>query len=181
MPGRCKHLTRETEQSRKTVCWLARSLTLRCRGCCPHLLWCLLQGRLRPPQCLLLPCPRLLCPRVRGCLLPCDGLPSGFDGFPLFGVEWFRGMIHAVQNKLLKLTASPSGDYNKSFDKATQVLIQALDRKHRGTVTLDELCDLLQVQSPDEKNGVLWGVRRAKDTGILKKTTQRGVYSFSSK
>jgi len=73
-------------------------------------------------------------------------------------------------------SSSDSGDFLKAFDYAAQVLIRAQVNQGREYITLCELYNTLGADSKAERTSVRWGVRRAKDSGMVRKTARRGVY-----
>jgi hypothetical protein len=72
--------------------------------------------------------------------------------------------------------SSDSGDFLRAFDIASQVLIRSMVNQGREYITLCELYATLGAETKAEKTSVRWGVRRAKDAGMIKKTGRRSVY-----
>ena len=72
--------------------------------------------------------------------------------------------------------SSASGEFLRAFDLASQVRIRALVNQGREHITLCELYDFCGADTKAEQCSVRWGVRRAKDWGLIKKTSRRGVY-----
>lgn len=76
----------------------------------------------------------------------------------------------------LSFPTSASGDYCKIYDQAAFVLINSLVRQGRNFICLDELYHSLSAETGDQRNGVLWGVRRAKDKGLIASTKMQAYY-----
>ena len=79
---------------------------------------------------------------------------------------------------IVKFSTSQSGRYCKSYEKAANVLICALIRKGRRFICLDELYDILAVESDSEKNGIQWAICEAKQKGLIISTKTQGFYKI---
>jgi hypothetical protein len=76
----------------------------------------------------------------------------------------------------LSFPTSDSGRYCKSYERAADVLINALIRKGRRFIALDELYDIFSAESHYEKNGIQWAVCEAKEKGLISSTKTQGFY-----
>ena len=77
------------------------------------------------------------------------------------------------------VSTAPTGDqsrYTKVFDGAAQVIIAARVKDGDEYITLEYLYKTLGATTPEQKNGVQWGVRIAKNDKVITSTDTRGVY-----
>ena len=67
---------------------------------------------------------------------------------------------------------------SRAHDLATTALLEKvlLPLGHK-TIFLHDLYNIVRAHDPAEQTGVRWAVRRAKDKGLISKTTVRGVYA----
>jgi hypothetical protein len=82
----------------------------------------------------------------------------------------------ALSGNTISFPTSSSGDYCKSYNYAAFVLITSLISQGRKFICLDELYHKLSAKTDDQKNGVLWGVRDAKNKGLISKTETKAYY-----
>ena len=76
--------------------------------------------------------------------------------------------------------------YNREMDRSATLLLErmAASGNYDG-VLLEDLYERLCALNSSDRNGVQWGVRRAKDAGILKRVYSKGgkliqgVYRFA--
>ena len=81
------------------------------------------------------------------------------------------------------VSTKPTGEcqlYIQSIDVAAQILIRAAASRGDKIISLDELYYLLGTDTPAQRNSVLWGIRRAKNAGIICSTQIRGIYQVSA-
>ena len=78
-------------------------------------------------------------------------------------------------NKILEHTCD-SGDNNMNFETATVIRINALVQQGRSYITLCELYENSGAVTEPQKTGVRFGVKSAKEAGVIIKTDRRGVY-----
>jgi hypothetical protein len=78
-------------------------------------------------------------------------------------------------NKFLNHTCD-SGNNNLYFEIATIIRINALVQSGRSYITLSELYENSGAVTGAQKTGVRYGVKEAKETGIIISTERRGVY-----
>ena len=78
-------------------------------------------------------------------------------------------------NKFLNHTCD-TGNNNKYFEIATIIRINALVQEGRLHITLCELYENSGAVTNAQKTGVRYGVKEAKETGIIVSTERRGVY-----
>ena len=69
-----------------------------------------------------------------------------------------------------------SGDSNNNFKIGAIIVINGLVKSGREYITLCELYLTLGADTESQKNGVRWGVRAAKESGIIISTERRAVY-----
>tara|TARA_B100002019_G_C21036224_1_gene482142 strand:+ start:299 stop:565 length:267 start_codon:yes stop_codon:yes gene_type:complete len=69
-----------------------------------------------------------------------------------------------------------SGDNNNNFKIGAVLVINGLVKGGREHITLCELYMILGADTEAQKTGVRWGVRTAKESGVIISTERRGVY-----
>ena len=69
-----------------------------------------------------------------------------------------------------------SGDNNNNFKTGAVLVIKGLVDRGREYITLCELYQTLGADTEAQKTGVRWGVRTAKESGVILSTARRGVY-----
>ena len=69
-----------------------------------------------------------------------------------------------------------SGDNNNNFKIGAVLVIKSLVDRGREYITLCELYQTLGADTEAQKTGVRWGVRTAKESGVILSTARRGVY-----
>ena len=69
-----------------------------------------------------------------------------------------------------------SGDSNVNFKIGAILVINGLVKSGREHITLCELYATLGAETSAQKNGVRWGVRLAKESGVIISTDRRSIY-----
>ena len=69
-----------------------------------------------------------------------------------------------------------SGDNNNNFKIGAVLVINGLVKGGREHITLCELYLTLGADTEAQRTGVRWGVRAAKESGVIISTERRGVY-----
>ena len=69
-----------------------------------------------------------------------------------------------------------SGDNNNNFKIGAVLVINGLVKSGREYITLCELYLTLGADTEGKRTGVRWGVRAAKESGVILSTARRAVY-----
>ncbi len=69
-----------------------------------------------------------------------------------------------------------SGDNNNNFKIGAVLVINGLVKSGREYITLCELYLTLGADTEAQRTGVRWGVRAAKESGVILSTARRAVY-----
>jgi len=86
--------------------------------------------------------------------------------------------MNSTQNKVDRIVnhTCDSGDNNKNFEIFAVIRINALVQMGRSYITLDELYQESGAVTNAQKTGIRWGVRSAKESGLIVKTETNGLY-----
>lgn len=78
-------------------------------------------------------------------------------------------------NRIIDHTCN-SGDNNNHYKTAAVAIINSLVMKGREYITLCELYAITGAETDAQRTGVRWGVRAAKESGVIISTEIRSVY-----